>query len=45
MYTQADIRHPVSDEALLAHRTWVMPSSVAYFLELERRREQWSTPA
>ena len=29
----------------LAHRTWVMPSNVAHFLELERRRAQWSTPA
>ena len=29
----------------LAHRTWVMPSAVQHFLELERRRAAWSTPA
>ena len=29
----------------LAHRTWVMPSSVAHYLELERRRAEWHTSA
>jgi hypothetical protein len=29
----------------LAHRTWVMPSSVAHFLELERRRAEWHSTA
>jgi hypothetical protein len=29
----------------LAHRTWVMPNAVAQFLELERRRAEWSKPA
>ena len=29
----------------LAHRTWVMPTAVAHYLEVERRRAEWSTPA
>ena len=29
----------------LAHRTWVTPTAVSQFLEDERRRAQWSTPA
>ena len=29
----------------LAHRTWVMASAVAHYLELERRRSEWHTSA